>query len=182
MEPDDLILEEESSEEIKESRFRKFFIIGIAIFLIILLGAYAFVNAAGVDVLSGLALSFKAKENQVDFSFGNKLVFETNTLNELKEIYYDHPDVEFKDCLKGYKADSVYHITEISIPITYEQTFKSVTSEPCSSDSIVDLHSHPLNRCLPSDQDFKSFEEFKKRNQDALMAVMCQDDRFGIYE
>src|SRR3989338_4016392 len=104
MEPDDLILEEESSEEIKESRFRKFFIIGIAIFLILLLGAYAFVNAAGVDVLSGLALSFKAKENQVDFSFGNKLVFENDTLNELKKIYYYHPDVEFKACLEGYNS------------------------------------------------------------------------------
>src|SRR3989344_5978439 len=169
MEPDDLILEEESSEEIKESRFRKFFIIGIAIFLILLLGAYAFVNAAGVDVLSGLALSFKAEENEIDFSFGNKLVFEGNTLKELKKIYYDNPDVEFKACLKGEKIDSTYYITEVIVPITYEQTYRSVTAEPCSTDSIVDLHSHPLNRCLPSDQDFKSFSRFKERNPNALM-------------
>lgn len=127
-------------------------------------------------------MSFKAEENEIDFSFGNKLVFEGNTLKGLKEIYYENPNVEFKACLRGNKINSVYYITKIVVPITYEQTYRSVTSEPCSPDSIVDLHSHPFRRCLPSDQDFNNFKLFKERNPDALMIVMCEDNRFGIYE
>ena|SRR3989338_3687585 len=181
---DDVILEEDlySDGEIKESKFKKFFVIALALFLLVLFAAYTLINAAGTDVLSGLALSYKAEKNEIDFSFGNKLIFEGNTLDELKEIYYANPNVEFKSCLKGEKINLSYHITEILIPITYEQTYRSVTSEPCPPDSIVDLHSHPFRRCLPSDQDFSNFKLFKEKNPDALMAVMCEDNRFGIYE
>src|SRR3989344_2748853 len=140
---DDVILEEDlySDEEVKESKFKKFFILALTIFLLVLFAAYTLINAAGIDVLSGLALSYKAEK--INFS---------------------------------------YYITEVLIPITYEQTYRSVTSEPCPPNSIIDLHSHPFRRCLPSDQDFNNFKLFKEKNPDALMVVMCEDNRFGIYE
>ena len=85
---DDVILEEDlySDEEVKESKFKKFFILALTIFLLVLFAAYTLINAAGIDVLSGLALSYKAEKNEVDFSFGNKLIFEGSTLEELKNV------------------------------------------------------------------------------------------------
>ena len=105
-----------------------------------------------------------------------------NSLEKLKEIYFSDEKVEFKACLKGNKENDVYLIDDLYIPKIYSQKFNQVVAEPCSSDSLVSLHSHPFRHCLPSQQDFRSFKQFKERNKDGLMVVMCEKNRFSVYE
>src|SRR3989344_6097500 len=148
-------------EEIKERKLKKVFIISIGAFILIIFLIYIFINAIGSDILAGLISSSETRENELDFSFNGKLIFMDNSLEKLKEIYF---------------------IDDLYIPKIYSQKFNQVVAEPCSSDSLVSLHSHPFRHCLPSQQDFISFREFKERNEDGLMIVMCEKNRFGVYE
>jgi len=169
-------------EEIKERKLKKVFIISIGAFILIIFLIYIFINAIGSDILAGLISSSETRENELDFSFNGKLIFMDNSLEKLKEIYFSDEKVEFKACLKGNKENDVYLIDDLYIPKIYSQKFNQVVAEPCSSDSLVSLHSHPFRHCLPSQQDFISFREFKERNEDGLMIVMCEKNRFGVYE
>ena len=58
---------------------------------------------------------------------------------------------------------------------------KPETYNRLSKDDLVDLHTHPFKHCLPSDVDLESFKQFKKMNKDAIMAIMCEKDRFNFY-
>lgn len=169
----------EEEEEFEESKLRKVFVFLIAIFLLILFLGYFFALPLEAQIIS-LFLSDKAVDNQVDFSFENRLIFFNNSLEELQEIYLSNQAVEFKACLKGEKVGETYNINELYVPETFSQKFNQVVAEPCSSDSLVSLHSHPYRRCVPSQQDMNNFNRFKERSPDALMIVMCGPDRFSI--
>tara|TARA_Y100000034_G_C6879957_1_gene403027 strand:- start:166 stop:690 length:525 start_codon:yes stop_codon:yes gene_type:complete len=171
----------EENEEIEESKFKKIFIIFIASFLVILMVSFVFVNSGGLRLIGWLDSS-KEENNELDFSFDSKLVFVNNSLETLRGIYYENVGVEFKACLNGVKRNNLYEIDEVIVPITYEQRFNRVVAEPCTSENLVSLHSHPFRSCLPSQQDFLNFERFKGRNKDALMIIMCEDNRFSVYD
>jgi hypothetical protein len=175
-------MNEDFEFEEKESKLKRIYIFLVSIFILVIFLVYIFSTSVGTDILAGWVSSSVVKENEVDFSFDGKLVFVGNSLKDLRGIYLENQKVEFKACLKGNKKGRVYSITEIYIPVTYFQKFNQVIAEPCSEDSLVSLHSHPFRRCIPSEQDFRSFNEFKKRQQEGLMIVMCEDSRFGIYE
>lgn len=172
---------EEYDEEPEESKLKKVFVIAISIILLLLFLFYLFITPLGDKIIS-LISSEKAQENQIDFSFNNKLIFLNNSLEQLKKIYLSNQRVEFKACLKGNKLDNTYFVNSLYIPKTFSQKFNQVVSEPCSSDSLVSLHSHPYKSCSPSQQDFNSFNEFKKQNKEALMIIMCEPNRFSIHE
>ena len=109
-------------------------------------------------------------------------IMEAEVMEELKEIYLSNQAVEFKACLKGNKVDEIYIIDELYIPETFSQQFNRVVAEPCSSDSLVSLHSHPYKRCVPSQQDIRNFNLFKERSPEALMIVMCEPNKFSIHK
>ena len=104
-----------------------------------------------------------------------------------KDVYYGlvglltEENKEFKACLIGKKDENRYIITEFYVPKIYRRTYRSVTSEQCSPDTIIPLHSHPIEHCVFSEQDIKSYESFKKVNTDALLGLMCGLDRFSFY-
>ena len=175
-------LYEELEEEFEESKWKKPLVITIAVFLLIIFLVYILANTIGLNVLAGLLESSKVNDNEIDFSFDGKLVFLGDNLDKLKEIYFTDQKVEIKVCLKGFIDDNIYYIDSLYIPEIYSQRFNQVVSEPCSDDSLVSLHSHPFKHCLPSEQDFISFENFKEKNENALMIVMCEEDRFNVYE
>ena len=168
-------------DEEKPNKFRKVIIILIAIFLIILLITYLLTNSLIRNIFVGIVESSKVNDNIVNINSTNKLIFQNNTYNELLNIYDNNPELEFKVCLKGGIENSDYLINEVYIPETYLQTHSSVIAEPCPTDTLVDMHSHPIKRCLPSEQDFKSFESFKERNNNAIMSIMCERGRFNFY-
>ena len=168
-------MEDYSKEEIEEkpSLFKKIFVVIIAVFLLILMVSY-FTLFDIHDILEGIVGSHKIQDNKIYFS--NKTIyFENNTYNRLLEIYNKNLGEEFKACLTGI-YDKDYFVYDIYVPKTYEQQPSEVVSEPC--DSIISLHSHPRLFCIPSQQDFKSF----KQEKSDLMLIMCEKDRFTIYE
>ena len=168
-------MEDYQEEEIEEkpSLFRKIFVIIIAVFLLILMLSY-FTLYGVRDILEGLVGSHKIQDDKIYFS-DKTISFENNTYNRLLEIYDRNPDREFKVCLTG-EYDTNYFVYDMYVPKTYEQQPSKVISETC--DSMISLHSHPKMFCIPSQQDFKTFKEEKSD----LMLVMCEKDRFTIYE
>ncbi|MEK6835527.1 MAG: hypothetical protein AABX55_00705 [Nanoarchaeota archaeon] len=186
MEDNNIDIEIENFDENKEVEekpkiFKKIFLIIIGVFLIILIVTYLLTNPIIRSIFVGLVESSKIKDNIVGIDFKNKLIFQNNTYDGLLNIYDNNPGLEFKVCLNGYIENGNYLINEVYIPETYLQTHNKVIAEPCPNDSLVDMHSHPLKHCLPSEQDFKSFKSFKERNDNAIMAVMCERGRFNFY-
>ena len=163
--------------EEKESKLAKVMVFLIAIFMLIIFLVYVFTNF--VD-LHSIIVSEEVKSNQLDFSFDNKLIFLDNSLDKLKEVYFSNQKTEFKACLTGNKVNNIYYIDDLYIPKTYSQSFNQVVAEHC--DSLVSLHSHPYKRCIPSQQDFRNFQQAKQINPEALMIIMCTPDRFSVYE
>ena len=168
-------MEDYSEEEIEEkpSLFKKIFIILIAVFLLILMLSY-FTLFGIRDILEGIAGSHKIQNDEIYFS-DKTIYFGNSTYSRLLEIYDKNLGREFKACLIGI-YDKDYFIYDLYIPKTYEQQPSEIISEPC--DAIISLHSHPKMFCIPSQQDFKSF----KQEKSDLMLIMCEKDRFTIYE
>ncbi|MEK6933175.1 MAG: hypothetical protein AABW56_05290 [Nanoarchaeota archaeon] len=171
----------ETEEEEKPSIFRKVFIMILGTFLILLLVTYFSFNPLIENIFIGLVKSDKIDNNIVNINSTNKLVFQNNTYNDLLNIFDDNIEREFKVCLVGNIEDGDYYINGIYTPKTFSQTSSEVVSEFCDKDTIVDMHSHPLKHCLPSEQDFESFKLFKNINNNAIMGVMCEKGRFNFY-
>lgn len=165
----------------KYPKLIKIITISITIFLLIIALTYLLTNYNIRYILAGLIESEKIDNFEVELKLGGKLIFLDNTYQELKEIYNQNPEKEFKVCLQGTIKNKDYLINYIHKPKMFLQTHNSVTSEPCPVESLVSLHSHPLKHCLPSDIDLRNFNLFKQQNPDALMAIMCEIDRFNFY-
>src|SRR3989344_3446649 len=168
-----LTIHPEDLEEKPESRFKKVFIILLALFLIIIFLIYV-IAPAGNNFLAGLIESSKVKENQIDFSLNGKIIFENNSLKELQELWIINPEKEFKVCLQGEIRENHYYINNLYIPTIFSQSSNQVRAEPCSEESLIDLHSHPFRHCIPSEQDIETFKQFRERQPAALMVIMCE--------
>ena len=153
----------------------------IGVFLLILTLIYFLITPQIRSILAGLIESETVDNFQVELKSGGYLIFTNNTYEELTIIYNNNPEKEFKVCLQGIVKDKDYIINQIHKPKMFVQTHNSVTSEPCPKGSLVSLHSHPIKHCLPSDIDLKNFNLFKQQNTKALMAIMCEKDRFNFY-
>ena len=168
-------------KEEKPSIIKKIFIIIIAVFLIILVLTFLLTDSLIRNIFTGLIQSNTIKENIVEINSTNKLVFNQDTYAKLLEIYDSNIGREFKVCLNGNIENGDYYINEVYVPETYLQKHNEVIAEPCSNITIVDMHSHPLKHCIPSEQDFISFNAFKELNNNAIMSVMCERGRFNFY-
>jgi hypothetical protein len=166
-------------EEIEEPRIKRIFVIIIALFLIFLMLSFAVVTFPVDDIIVSLTSSAKIQDGLVQQDI--EIQFNTNTYDELLEIYNDQQAHEFKVCLLGEIQEEVYHIDQIIIPITFSQTFNQVVSEPCPQETLIALHSHPFNHCIASEQDLNNLEEAKKVNPDAVIGIMCAPERFNFY-
>ena len=172
---------EEIIEEEKTPLIKKISIIILSVFLIFLVVSYLLTNSIVRNITVGLIESEKIKNYEVKINRTNKLIFTQESYNELMDIFDNNKGVEFKACLKGEIKSGDYYIYLIEIPKTYLQEYNKVIAEPCDENSLVDMHSHPLKHCLPSEQDLINFENFKEKNKNGIMAIMCQRDRFNFY-
>jgi proteasome lid subunit RPN8/RPN11 len=166
--------------EEKESIFKKILVVLVAIFLLFLVLSYILASYPLFPIIASLSES-KIAENETikleDFS----IIFTEGTYEELQEIYHLDQSVEMAACLKGeYNQD--YIIDEVYQPEIFEQTFNHVSFKACSQDTLILLHSHPFRRCIASSQDLQTLENIKQRNPDSIMVIMCEPDRFSIYE
>ncbi|MBU2590236.1 MAG: hypothetical protein KKA65_04370 [Nanoarchaeota archaeon] len=169
-----LILEE------KESPVRKIIIFILSILLILMFLSYIVISFGVGDIIGGWAESSLIEGNSVEFNNG-LIVFSDLVLEGLNEIYSNNKNYEFKVCLGGSLVDNVYSIDEIVYPRMYSQKYNLVVAEPCPLESLIDLHSHPLDRCIASQTDMENFSVLKLKNPDALMVIMCQENRINVY-
>lgn len=176
----DLEINETDLEE-KPSKLKKVYIFIISFFLLIIFVTF-FTTTPGVrDVIFGFIESSTLDEKRVSINPSNFLIFEKDSYESLIRLHNENLDLEFKACLNGHVKDGDYYIDTVIQPETFFQSYKQVIAEPCPTTSLVDLHSHPFRMCLPSEQDFRSFSQFKERNPQALMAILCEVDRFNFY-
>ncbi len=166
---------EEEHEEEKPSIWYKIVILFISLFLIFLMVSFSFVSYPIGNILQGMLVSEMPVNNTL--SFGNiTLIFEGNTLEKLEQIYFENQKTEFSACLIG--ENSI--VTKLYQPKFFDKSFSHITSEPCSSDSIIMLHSHPYKSCIPSQTDLNTLKKAQVGNPDLLMIVMCEPNRFNV--
>ncbi|MBI2667641.1 hypothetical protein HYX17_02615 [Candidatus Woesearchaeota archaeon] len=172
---------EDNIEEIPRSKIKRYLVLILAVILIFLVSTYYVIFYGVDDVLSGLIQSYKI-DDKLTLSFkNNKIIFSKEVYDELNNIYNENKELEFKACLMGYVKNNIYNIDNIIIPKTFSQKYNEVVSERCDNETLIDLHSHPFRRCLASFQDIINFRILKITNENILLAVMCEKDRFYIY-
>ncbi|MAG20460.1 hypothetical protein CL618_03445 [archaeon] len=174
-------MEELQEFEEEPSILKKVLLIIASIIVVSLLLFYFLVSPQAKNVLYGFIESSKLENQTLQIDKITKIIFNNESLTVLNNLYDQNLDKEFKVCLKGTKTNNIYYIQETIQPKTFLQEFNRVISEPCSKDFLVSLHTHPLKHCLPSQIDIKNFQNFKRKNSDALLAIMCEKDRFNIY-
>jgi len=106
--------------------------------------------------------------------------FENDTYEIIVELYNEDLATEFKVCLLGY-YDEEYYVTDVYQPVIYSQSFNQVVSEACPSDTLIALHSHPYRHCIASEQDLENLEKAQEVNPNALIGIMCEEERFNFY-
>tara|TARA_Y100000034_G_C6688057_1_gene302808 strand:+ start:71 stop:580 length:510 start_codon:yes stop_codon:yes gene_type:complete len=166
---------EEEIEEEKPSIWYRVIILLMGLFLIFLMISWTFVTYPIGNILEGMLVSEKSVDNTL--SFGNiTLSFEGNTMDKLKQTYLNNQEKEFSVCLIGNGNE----IASLYQPKTYSSSFNHVTSEPCSEDTLIMLHSHPYKSCIPSQTDLNTLKKAQERNPKLLMIVMCEPNRFNV--
>jgi len=168
-----------NGEDKDHSTSKKIGVFIAAMFLLLLMLTYFVGGPHTIDIIESMLTSSKMDHFVLegdDFS----VMFESEAYEELKDIYFDIQDREFKACLGGEISGNNYLITEILLP-DQRGSYAQVTYTQCPAETIVSLHSHPYRRCRASGQDFESFEEFRITSPDAVMMVMCEVDRFYVY-
>jgi len=166
-------------EEYEDSKLKKVLVGIVAIFLILLVLSFMFTGFGVGEILASTIESDEIEGNVIDTG-DFKVIFEGDTYGEVLEIYNEDLSVETKMCLFGY-YDGDYYVTEVLKPVIYAQEFSQVVSEACPDETLIALHSHPYNQCLASEQDLSNLEKSKEVNPDALIGIICEEDRFSFY-
>ncbi|MBT3691221.1 hypothetical protein HOG16_03200 [Candidatus Woesearchaeota archaeon] len=172
------MIKEEFFEE--EPKWKKFLIMVVGLILLFLVTSYFLASYPLFPIIASLSESHVAQNESIvldDFS----IIFTQNTYEELQGYYDKDKSVEMVVCLKG-EISNDYIIDEIYQPEMITQTYNHVTFKSCSTDSIILLHSQPFRHCIASEQDLITLEDVKQRNKDILMVIMCEPDRFSVYE
>ena len=174
----------ELEEEKKPSVFMRVFIILVGLFCIALIISYVVVDPRVGDIVGGLAESERLNLDTLSMPINKEqtLTIAPEVYTELKKIYFDNVRHEFKVCLLGEINDQVYNITALVEPTIHSQSSFQVISDPCPDETLVLLHTHPYKRCIASQQDIKSLKKFKETNEETIMGVMCEVDRFNLYK
>jgi hypothetical protein len=169
----------EEESELKKA-LRKIYIIIIALFLVLLILANTLAGSFLVFSINGRISSVTIKDHAITFA-GRNIYFEPAISDRLRQYYLDNQKTEIKLCLTGKKEGTNYSVTGIYAPEIYKKDVFSVTSQMCNKETVIDLHTHPFLHCIFSNQDIDSYEKYRKYNPDALMALMCEENRFSMY-
>jgi hypothetical protein len=167
-------------EELREDSKWKKILVGLTgIFLLFLILSYFLVSYPIYPILASIFESKVAENKKIELDKFS-IIFTKNTYNELQEHYNKDLSVEMVVCLKGeIKGD--YIINELYQPEILEQTYNHVSFKSCSQDTIILLHSQPFRHCIASKQDMITLNIIKERNEDSIMVIMCESDRFSVY-
>lgn len=129
----------------------------------------------------GMIASTKVKDNTLEQE-GITIRFEGQTLQELQEHYVENEHREIKACLIGKIDGKEYRVKEIYFPEVIDSSVIHIRTGICPLKTIIDLHSHPINKCIASETDLRYFSRFKKSKPALLMMIMCAKERFNLYQ
>lgn len=166
-------------EEYEDSKLKKVLVTGGAIFLIFLVLSYMLTSFGVGTILASMIESDTIEGDSIDTG-EFEVIFLNNTYDEVLEVYNEDLSVETKMCLFGY-YDGDYYVTEVLKPIIHSQSFNQVVSEGCPDEVLISLHSHPYKQCLASEQDLDNLMGSKEVNPNALIGIICEEDRFSFY-
>jgi len=172
--------EAEHEELFSHDRHKKTFLHIIAIFI---LGISLLYFLFSIPTFSDF-IGFIESEHSDDNIFNHKgktIILDQKIYDYLNENYDIQAEHESIYCLKGTKINETYKITFMYQPRIYSQTYGNVRFESCQDDTLIILHTHPIKSCLPSETDLNTLESFQRKNQNALMAVMCDVKRINFY-
>ncbi len=165
----------------KPSKLSKIITMSIGIFLLLLFTSYFLLGSSLFPILESIFESTESEGNVIKIDQNTSIVFEENTYEELQEIYFEDLSKEFAICLFGKKESNIYSIDEIFIPEIIEQSFNHVRFKSCPRETLILLHSHPYRKCIASEQDLITLDNVKQNNNQSLIVIMCEPNRFSIY-
>lgn len=171
--------QELDKESRKNVRFKKFFIRSIAVFLVFLMLSFIFLSAPVYTFIYGFVGSSRIDDNN-EIVFRNSVVvsFEEEVLLFLQELYDPLGD-ERAVCLLGEIKEDVYFVDDYYKPVVFDRAWNRVSHAPCSDETIIMLHTHPLKRCNPSRTDENTLRITQISNPEIIMMVMCGSRRFS---
>lgn len=164
----------ELEEPLPEPKWRKPVIVIGSILLLLLFVSFSF-----LDSLIGIAQSEKVEENVLVFPDAT-VRFINGTLEALQGELIRNEHREIKACLFGVREGSTYRVSRVVFPEIIRANVVHVVSVPCPEGVLFDVHSHPINSCLASEQDVATLERIQRQSPDARMLVMCSLNRFAL--
>jgi proteasome lid subunit RPN8/RPN11 len=169
-------------EDVKQTHpaFKKIFIIISALTIAFLFLSLTYLQYPLFNVIQGRIESRSPNNNVLELKDFN-IVFSDSAMNSLSASFSVNQEVETVRCLKGNIEGNNYYITEVYTPRIYEQSFRHVSSEPCSDDTLIMFHTHPYRSCVASDTDLVTLKANQERNPNLIMIIMCEPDRFSTY-
>lgn len=176
-----MVQEELEGEFLEDSKWKKVLVGAISVFLLLLILSYFLVSYPLFPILESVFESETSKDNQIlidDLS----IIFNEKSYSDLQLLYKKDQSVEFAACLIGEKDRKEYSITEVYQPEMTDQSFNHVSFKPCKQGDLILLHSHPYRRCIASQQDLITLNKTKQTNSNILMIIMCEPNRFSVYE
>jgi len=166
--------EELEAPEEPEPWWRRPVVIVIGVFLLVLVFSLSF-----SDVFQGLVQSKSVKQNALFFP-NSTIIFENDILEKLQDEYISNEHREIKACLFGSVDNGHYIISDVSFPEVIRASVIHVVSVQCPENTLIDLHGHPINSCLASEQDVSVYNKAKESNPNLRMIIMCSSTRFAL--
>ncbi|MFT4261199.1 MAG: hypothetical protein ACMXX9_02080 [Candidatus Woesearchaeota archaeon] len=176
---DEKLIQEFESKQ-KNNKYKKYYIILIALFSVLLMASYIYLSFPVYGIIAGQIESQKINENVIS-TRDIKIIFENQTNQIVFDAYHDNPDVETSLCLEGYRQNNNYYITYAYMPVIYSQSYTHVSHAPCSNETIAMFHTHPYKSCIASRQDIQTLRQNQDKNPDIIMIIMCEPQRFSVY-
>ncbi len=168
---EDIALEEESEFQ---KKIKRIITIVLAIGLVLLMLSFLVPS----DVLNSLVS--EKKLSGYELNYGNLTIeFSPEVYKNLTSHYFSNQMTELKFCLLGEISNNTYLVNSYYLPSILYKTPISVESQICNNDTIIDLHTHPLNDCVFSSQDIDTYNAMK--NGRIIGMVMCNTHDFNVY-
>lgn len=166
--PDDL-------EPVEESKWRKPLIIVGGIFLILLMFSLSF-----ADIIRSFVNSETVSGGELRFQ-NLSVIFSPAVMEQLRAEYVENEHREIKACLFGEVSGGDYYISKVTFPEIIRANVIHIVSVPCPEDVLIDLHGHPINSCIASEQDISVLNDLQSRNTLTRMIIMCSPSRFALF-
>ena len=153
MNDDEIIFEDFEEESSFKKLVKKIIIRIVAIVLILLFASYLLAYYA-FDFFESRSESSALDKASLTFATDGKTIqLDKDVYKQLQKIYFANQEHEFKVCLFGEVSEDTYFIKSVVEPKVFSQSPFHVSAEPCAPSAIIDLHSHPFQKCIASAAD-----------------------------